>query len=407
MAATDFATCPEIMPGRPRRFFLQIPEQDLTEFRDLVKLSKIGPATWWNKQNDLQFGISREWLVKGKEAWLNVFDWRKHEKRINSFPNFTIDIDDPEAGRLNIHFLALFSARNDATPIIFMHGWPGSFIEFLSMMDLLVKRYTPATLPYHIIVPSLPDYGFSSGPSHDVELDLEQAARIMNQLMVDLGFSSGYVAQGGDVGSWLARLMALRFSECKAFHLNVLNLNATDQVSSIDSLPVEERQHLERSKAWQNTSMAYAIEHGTRPATIGLVLSSNPLATLAWIGEKLIDWADDQEPLSLDTILFMVSFYWFTSTFPRSLYPYRAQVNAPGGLEGFPISKEKPLGYSAFPCEHFRLPRVWAEQVYPNLMLYKAHSKGGHFAALEQPTAFLEDIEKFIGKFRSSLTTKT
>ncbi|KPM34913.1 hypothetical protein AK830_g11649 [Neonectria ditissima] len=393
MAAADYATLPGSMPGKPERFSLNIPDQDLAEFRDLLQLSKIGPATWWNRQNDRQFGITREWLIEAKETWLN-------------FPNFKIDINDPEAGTLNIHFVALFSAKKDAIPIIFMHGWPGSFLEFLPMMKILAEKYTPATLPFHVIVPSIPDYGLSSGPSQDIELNLEQAARVMNQLMLDLGFSSGYVAQGGDVGSWLTRLMSLRFTPCKAFHLNLLRQSPKDQVSSVEDLTPEEQQLLERAKAWGKTGMAYAIEHGTRPATIGLVLSSSPLATLACdqssIGEKLLDWTDDRGPLSLDTILFMVSFYWFTSTFPRSMYPYRAMFSSPEGVSDFSISKEKPFGYSAFPREIFWLPEAWAGQIYPNLKFYKSHSKGGHFAALEQPGAFLEDIEEFVAKLNLS-----
>ncbi|KAH7145373.1 epoxide hydrolase N terminus-domain-containing protein [Dactylonectria estremocensis] len=153
MAETDFATLPVGMPGRPTPFLFEVPDQDLKEFRDLVRLSKIGPPTWWNMQNDRRFGITREWLVKGKNAWLDAFDWRKHERRINSFPNFKI-ITDQEAGRTSVHFAALFSTKKDAIPIIFMHSWPGSFIEFLPMTNRLVKKYTPVTLPYHIVVPS-------------------------------------------------------------------------------------------------------------------------------------------------------------------------------------------------------------------------------------------------------------
>ncbi|KAK7418931.1 hypothetical protein QQX98_003634 [Neonectria punicea] len=226
MAATDFATLPVGMPGKPVPFSLQIPDQDLAKFRDLVRVSKVGPPTWWNKQNDRQFGITREWLAKGKEAWLNDFDWRKHERNINSFPNFKIGIDDLEVGRTDVHFGALFSTKKDAIPVILMH------------------------------------------------------------------------------------------------------LNAEDKVSSIEALTPDERKRLERSKEWQTGGMAYASEHGTRPATIRLVLSSSPLAMLAWIGEKFLEWSDTQNPLPLDTILFM----------------------------------------------------------------------GGHFAALEQPQAFLEDIEEFIAK---------
>lgn len=216
--ANRFSIIPKNVLGKPEPLNLHVPEEDLSEFRELLRLSKIGPATWWNQHTDGQFGISREWLSQAKETWLNSFDWRKHEEHINSFPNFKMTVEDAEAGQIELHFTALFSENQDAIPAIFLHGFPASFTEFLPMMQLLADKYTPETLPYHIIAPSLPDYGLSGGSSQNVEMTLEQAARIMNQLMIDLGFSKGYVAQGGDLGSLLAQIMSVRFDACKAFH---------------------------------------------------------------------------------------------------------------------------------------------------------------------------------------------
>lgn len=216
--AGHFNVPPTNTPGKLEPFTLHVLEKELSEFHQLLKLSKIGPATWWNQQKDGRFGVTREWLSQAKETWLTAFDWRQHEARINKFPNFKMTIDDAESGKIEIHFLALFSSKKDAIPIIFLHGFPSSFFELLPMMELLSDKYTPETLPYHIIVPSLPDYGLSSSPSENVEMTLDQAARIMHQLMMDLGFSDGYVAQGGDLGSMLARIMSVKYKECKAFH---------------------------------------------------------------------------------------------------------------------------------------------------------------------------------------------
>ncbi|KAK1489134.1 epoxide hydrolase [Colletotrichum cuscutae] len=124
-----------------------------------------------------------------KDAWLEL-DWRKQEDCINSFPNFNVTIDDVDAGPTNIHFVGLYSKRSDALPLLFLHGWPGSFLEFLPLLDILKSKYTPETLPYHVIVRSLPNYGLSGGPI-DIELTLETAARLMNELMITLGFDSG------------------------------------------------------------------------------------------------------------------------------------------------------------------------------------------------------------------------
>lgn len=216
--ANVFNILPSNTPGKPEPFTFHVCEEELAEFRDLLKLSKIGPATWWNQQKTPEFGVSLEWLSKAKETWLTSFDWRKHEEYINKFSNFKIAIKDHDDGQVNIHFVAMFSSRKDAIPIIFLHGFPASFVEFLPMMEVLTEKYTPETLPYQVIVPSLPDFGLSSGSSQNIEMTLDRAAFIMNQLMLDLGFAGGYVAQGGDLGSMLARLMSVRYNECKALH---------------------------------------------------------------------------------------------------------------------------------------------------------------------------------------------
>lgn len=216
--AKHFNVAPEGASAKLEPFSLHVPENDLSEFRELLRLSKIGTSTWWNRQNDPQYGVSREWMVQAKESWLSKFDWRKHEAYINSFPNFKLPIQDSISGNINIHFAALFSAKKDAIPVLFLHGFPASFTEFLPMMELLASKYTPKTLPYHVIVPSLPDYGLSGSTSEDIEMTIEQAARLMNQFMLDLGFGDGYITQGGDLGSMIGRAMAANHEECKALH---------------------------------------------------------------------------------------------------------------------------------------------------------------------------------------------
>ncbi|KAJ5924110.1 epoxide hydrolase [Penicillium verhagenii] len=388
-------------PANLRPFEFHIPESEAVGFKTLLKLSKIGPATWWNQQNNSQFGVSREWLIKAKETWLTSFDWRNHEDYINKFPNFKIAVQDLDIGEMDIHFAALFSAKHDAIPIIFMHGFPSSFADFLPMMDLLADKYTPETLPYHIIVPSLPDYGLSGTRAQNTEMTLERSARIMNQLMIDLGFGSGYIAQGGDLGSLLARIMSAEYEQCKAFHLNMLVLDPGQAVPSSDSLTSEERHHLKRTEEWRLTGMAYALEHGTRPSTAGLAISSSPLALLAWIGEKLMEWTDPRKPFSLDQILATVTLYWFTGTFSTSLYHATAAMRYLGNT-AFPISKEKPLGYSWFPYDLVVFPRSWAQEIYPKMVCYKSHSNGGHFPCLEEVEEFVEDIEAFVEKVSDS-----
>ena len=216
--SSPFSIPPNNVSGKLEPFKLHVSESNLSRFRELLRLSEIGPATWWNTQNDPQFGVSRDWLIEAKQTWLHDFNWREHEERLNKFPSYKIAVEDVEAGLVDIHFTALFSTKEDAIPVVFLHGFPASFMEFLPMMQLLVEKYTPDSLPYHIIVPSLPDYGLSGGSTRNTEMTIAQSARIMNQLMVDLGFGEGYVAQGGDLGSMLARVMSVYYKECKAFH---------------------------------------------------------------------------------------------------------------------------------------------------------------------------------------------
>lgn len=217
-----FDTIPSAANGKAEPFQLHVSDIDLSDFKTLLKLSPIAPETYENKTSTKNggknFGITRDWLINAKQTWLEKFDWREHEAYINSFPNFKIPIKDGNNELLSIHFAALFSKKKDATPVILMHGWPGCHVEFLSVLDLLRTKYTAETLPFHAIVPSLPGYTLSSGPPTGQDFTCVDAARILNQLMIDLGFGSGYIAQGGDVGYLLCRQMSVQHDECKAIH---------------------------------------------------------------------------------------------------------------------------------------------------------------------------------------------
>jgi len=203
-------------PSSAKPFTLNISDQDLSEWRQLLQLSKLAPDTWEGRQEDRRFGVTHKWLSDTKEYWLNQYDWRAQEKHINSFSNFKMQIE-----QVDVHFIALFSEKKDAIPLIFMHGWPGSFIEFLPMCELIRNQYSAKDLPYHIIVPSLPGYTLSTVNSASKEWTLEDSARIMNQLMLNLGFEQ-YIAQGGDVGSFEARLMSQTYDACIGCHCKFL-----------------------------------------------------------------------------------------------------------------------------------------------------------------------------------------
>ncbi|KAJ3494932.1 hypothetical protein NLG97_g3750 [Lecanicillium saksenae] len=380
-------------------FSAHAPEDKVQHFKQLLELSPIGPAVYENTQNGRTYGITRDWLEKAKKEWLQHFDWRKYEDRINSFPNFKAAVTDAAGNSLDMHFIGLFSDRADAIPIAFLHGWPSSFASFMDILDLLKSKYSPGELPYHVIVPSLPGYAYSSGAPMDREYGLDKAASAIDNLMIGLGFKSGYLVQGGDLGSFLGRILAMTSESCKGMHVNMMTIPGGEEPA--DDL---EKAALDKAKETVDTGMAFALEQGTRPATIGLALSSSPLALLSWIGEKMLAWTDEDP--QLQKILETVTLYWMTDTISRSFWHNRAMAGAGDGPQMARISVltsmsmiklpfvEKPTGYSLFAGEIVPVPRSWAAKTC-NLVFFKDHERGGHFAALEQPSALLEDVETF------------
>lgn len=305
---------------KPTPFEANVSEDKLKQMLELVRLSPIGPATYENQDKSRKWGMTREWLADAKEQWATKFDWRATEKRINSFPNYTMPIKDDDGSKYTMHFIALFSDNENAIPIAFFHGWPGSILEFLEMLDLIKAKYTPDKLPYHIIVPSLPGYTFSTGPPTTVNATIHTMSRVCQKLMHQLGFGDGYIAQGGDLGSHTSRLCAGMDDACKAYHLNMLMLEPPKNAAS---LPLDdlEKKVFPNGKKWIDYGSSYGQEHGTRGGTIGLALSASPIAMLAWIGEKFLEWTDEDPTVT--QVLESVSLYWLTECYPKGLYAYR------------------------------------------------------------------------------------
>ncbi|KAF4957867.1 hypothetical protein FSARC_11163 [Fusarium sarcochroum] len=390
----SFATIPTTATCVPEPFRLSYSEKQLEELRTLIKLSKVGPATYESTREDRQYGITTKWLSEAKEQWAQ-FDWHKTEDHINTFPNFIARVNDSDTD-FNIHFVALFSQRLDAVPVLLLHGWPGSFMEFLPILSLLKSKYTPTTLPYHVVVPSLPGYTLSSPPPVDRDFQLPDAARILDKLMTGLGFTKEYVCQGGDIGSRVARVMGATYPRVKAVHLNFSIMPDPGNIPHTEYSELENK-GLERFRWFEKLGSAYALEHATKPATIGLTLSSSPLAMLAWIGEKFLDWTDDDPPLS--TVLESVTLYWLSNCFSTSLWPYRQRF-APGNIGAHDNPEwhlHKPLGMSWFPQEVAPVPKAWTATT-GDLVFFRQHEHGGHFAALEHPDILLKDLEDFVAQ---------
>lgn len=398
----DYARLPTGTTLDVKPFTAHVDEDKLLHFKKLLELSPIGPAVFENTNAGRRYGMKRDWLEHAKQVWLNDFDWRQQEDRINSFPNFKTSVRDPAGNTVEIQFLALFSEKADAVPIGFFHGWPGSICEFLDILHLLRQRYSAKDLPYHVIVPSLPGYAYSAGPPLDTDYGIDLAAGALNNLMLGLGFGSGYLAQGGDLGSFVSRFLAMTSDACKGMHVNMMV-----PAGNPNDLPKDEAvtKALQKAAEFIDTGYAFALEQGTRAATIGLALSASPLALLCWIGEKILEWTDEDPPL--EKILESVTLYWMTDTIPRCFYHNRGMGNpeekpkiartsvlASGAAMQLPYVN-KPTGYSLFAHEIVPIPKSWAAMTC-NLVAFNQHEHGGHFAAMERPAELLADVEEYV-----------
>lgn len=394
---SNFSQAPNKVDGLAP-FTFSIPKEEIDALNTLLK-RPLPIATWENSQQDGRFGVSRDWVANAISQW-QAYDWHKYQESINAIPNFKVPVED-DGETYDVHFAGLFSQKKDATPLLLSHGWPGSFLEFLPILTKVQKQYAadPASLPYHLIVPSVPGYGFTK-ISTKKNMTVFDASRILNKLMVKLGFKQ-YIAQGGDVGSMITKTVVEEYDECIAGHVNMLMLNPPKGEGIPPPTEVEQRALDRGAKFWES-GMAYAMLHGTRPSTASFAVGASPVSLLAWIGEKMIDWSD--ETPSIETILGNVSLYWFTGCYPSSIYPYREIIGPTArdrAVSGSMDKIKKPFGASWFPFELANVPKSWAEAT-GKVSFFKSHDKGGHFAALEVPDALWQDIVEFVDYVHST-----
>lgn len=331
---------------------------------------------------------------------------REEETHLNSFPQFKAEILDDDGRTYSIHFVALFSKRQNAVPLARLSGWPCSFAESLPLLEKLREKYTPEELPYHVVLPSQTGWPFSSPPPLDRDWTYTDSARILHKLMLTLFPSTGYALSGGDIGAGIARIMAVTYPDAKALHTNYAQMPKPDCVpdSSLQDFEIE---GVRRGEIFGATGTAYGRMQGTRPGTLSAVLSSSPLAVLSWIGEKYIAWADPATPIPLSHILTTACLYWFTGASATTFYPYREDFlvgvglgKEGGGKKGYlhgqkELFVNKPFGYSYFPRDLVPSPKSWVE-TSGNLVWYRRHEIGGHFPSLERTEVLLGDLEEFL-----------
>jgi len=320
--------------------------------------------------------------------WQRDYDMQRLVSRLNAFPQFRTQIDG-----LGVHFLHVRSKHPKARPVLLTHGWPGSVVEFLKVIGPLTDPTAhggSAADAFHVVVPSLPGYGFSDKPT-ETGWGLPRIARAWGVLMQRLGYDH-YLAQGGDWGAGVATWMAKQHVPgLTGIHLNLPILFPPP----IEGTPnAEEQASIKQLMAFGNDGSGYAVLQGTRPQTIGYALADSPAGQAAWIYEKLGSWSDsDHQPEKVFTpeeMLDNIMLYWLTDTGASSARLYKESFST----DFTPQKLDLPVAVSVFPGELYRPLRLWGERMYSQLVYWSEAPKGGHFAAFEQPAIFVEEVRK-------------
>jgi pimeloyl-ACP methyl ester carboxylesterase len=354
-------------------FRVEVPSETMTSLRERLH------ATRWPGGVSDSGGIPLGEMRDIARYWLEEFDWPAQERDINRFPHFRAEIGD-----LRLHYIHMKSARPDATPLLLLHGWPGSFVEMLSIVPMLAGSF-------HVVVLSLPGYGFSDAPS-SAGMSNERIAALCAELMTVLGYDR-FAVQGGDWGAGIATWLAVRFpSRVIAIHLNYI---PGSYAPFVDGAPTDEEASFLRQRAqWSDEQGAYGHVQRTRPLTVGYALSDSPAGLAAWIVEKFREWADPRSAIPLDVILTNVTIYWATNTIASSMRLYLESARTPLRF-GRGERVRVPCGIARFPYEAPFPPRTWIERAY-DVAHWTDMPRGGHFAALEAPERLASDVIEFV-----------
>ena len=323
------------------------------------------------------------------EYWRTGYDWRRCEARLNGFAQFRTEIDG-----LTIHFLHVRSRQANALPILITHGWPGSVIEFLKIIEPLTNPTAHggrAEDAFHVVAPSLPGFAFSDKPA-ERGWNAARIARAWSELMRRLGYPR-YVAQGGDWGSIVTTTLAQqRPAGLVGIHLN-MPFVFPDPIPTT-GLSAAEQRAVEAFRRFQSDGFGYFLQQSTRPQTVGYALADSPVGQAAWIYEKFHAWTDNngdpESALTRDEMLDNITLYWLTGTAVSSARIYFEHAGIVGANNSGVV--ELPVGCSIFPREIVPAPRSWAERFFPRLIHWNELDRGGHFAAFEQPALFTKEL---------------
>jgi epoxide hydrolase len=386
------------MTGNVTPFKIDIPQAQIDDLKERLantRWPEESPGEGWSR------GVPRDYLKGLANYWQTSYDWRGCEAKLNEYPQFSTTIEEQ-----TVHFLHVRSPEPDATPLMLIHGWPGSFVEFLDVIGPLSDPRTHGGDPadaFHLVIPSIPGHGFSR-PLSSPGWTHHRIARTFTEMMSRLGYER-YAVQGGDAGAFIAPEMG----RIDPAHMIGVHVNALVQIPTMMQIMVglvvmskAERVRLARFKHFNDEMRGYDHIQATRPKTLAYGLTDSPVGQLAWIVEKFKEWVDPaaalpEDAISRDHILTNVSLYWFTGTAGSSANLYYETLHDPA-IKKRKVRNEVPTGVALSLTQDVTI-RHWAE-IENNIVHWTEFDHGGHFAALEVPELLVDDIRKFLRELR-------
>ncbi|KAI0206210.1 microsomal epoxide hydrolase [Astrocystis sublimbata] len=401
-------------------FTIAIPDAALEDLNERLSKTRLPDEL---EDSGKDFGSPLKDVKRLSKYWLEKYDWRKAEAELNKLPHFTTSLQADGFKPLSVHFVHMRSSRADAIPLLFVHGWPGLFLEATKIMKPLTEPADSSQPAFHVVAPSLLGYGFSEGCKQR-DFGVCQQGEVFHKLMLRLGYDE-YATQGGDWGTVITRSMGMNYApkHVKAQHLNMDYYPQptflktpwawlrTMVAALVTGFSEREKKGFERAQWFKDEGSGYFAVQGTKPQTLGYGLTDSPVAVLAWIYEKLVDWTDDY-PWTEDEVCTWISIYWFSTAGPRfSLQLYYEHLHTENaelakkkeakGIQSATMAQlmawqDVKVGFSHFPRDVLCLPNYWGYGC-GRVVFEKDHDRGGHFAAWECPDEIVDDLRTMFG----------
>ncbi len=383
------------MSQKPEPFTIRIEEEVLADLRERLSRTRWPgeiPGSGWD------YGTNQAYLKELVEYWRTRYDWRAQEKAINELHHYRATVEG-----LGIHFIHEKGKGPSPLPLLILHGWPGSFYEFMKVIRPLTDPASSGGDPadaFDVVIPSLPGYGFSDPPK-ERGLNIQRMADLLARLMTEVLGYSRYGAQGGDWGAMIASRLGFAYPQSLlGIHLNMVGV--APHPENRKNLSAAEQRWLKEAEGWRQEETGYQWIQGTKPQTLAYALNDSPAGLAGWIVEKFRSWSDCggdvERRYTKDELLTNVTIYWVTGTINSACRLYHEARHHPWRL-GKDERISVPTGVASFPKELIRPPREWAERVY-NIAHWTEMPRGGHFAAMEEPELLVQDIRAFFRKLR-------